>query len=73
MVAQRSLTMLFFCALLIKVCVHLLFRKKAAAQQSGRLAGGNNPSPTTLNKINCVYFSLCGDSKILVLVCFLVE
>tara|TARA_R110000751_G_scaffold254712_1_gene354273 strand:- start:1276 stop:1422 length:147 start_codon:yes stop_codon:yes gene_type:complete len=36
MVAQRSLTMLFFCALLFKVCVHLLFRKEADAQQSGR-------------------------------------
>jgi len=71
MVAQSSLTMLFFCALLFKICEHLLFRKKAAARQSGCLAGGNNPSPTTLNKTNCIYFSLCGDSKILIFVCFL--
>ena len=71
MVAQSPLTMLFFCALLFNICEHLLFRKKAAAQQSGRLAGGNNPFPATLNKTNCIYFSLCGDSKILVLACFL--
>ncbi|MBE3671844.1 hypothetical protein PPAR_a1054 [Pseudoalteromonas paragorgicola KMM 3548] len=30
------------------------------------------PLPTALNKTNRVYFSLCGDSKILVLACFLV-